>query len=75
MTEVCNVYIEPELQPLTGEHLDIATAITQDGARLDIAANGFWGSRYEKSFFDVRIFNPYAPSNRQTSLLASYEKT
>ena len=45
MTEVCNdVCIEPHLQPLTGEHLDYATSIIQEGeARLDIAANGFWG--------------------------------
>ena len=28
-----------------------------------IAANGFWGGRFEHSFFDVRVFNPGAPSN------------
>ena len=44
------------------------TAITTDGARLDIAANGFWGGRYERTFLDVRVFNPYAPSNRQTTI-------
>ena len=33
------------------------------GARLDIAMNGFWGGRTERCFVDVRIFNPYAPSN------------
>jgi len=26
---------------------------TQDGARLDIAANGFWGGRFECTYFDV----------------------
>ena len=41
LTEVCHdVYVEPDLQPLMGEQLVNATANTQDGARLDIAANG-----------------------------------
>ena len=45
LTEVCHdVCIEPELQPVTGEVLSGATANSQDGARLDIAANGFWGA-------------------------------
>ena len=66
MTEVCHdVCVEPTLQPITGEVLSNATAISDDGARLDIAANGFWGGRSERAFFDVRVFNPHAPSNRQ----------
>ena len=61
MSEVCHdVCIEPTLQPITGEALSSASAITEDGARLDVAANGFWGGR-----FDVKVFNPHAPSNRQ----------
>ena len=28
-----------------------------------LAANGFWSGRFERSFFDVRVFNPSAPSN------------
>ena len=44
MSEVCNdVCIEPHLQPITGEHLSWATANIQEGARMDIAANGLWG--------------------------------
>ena len=44
LSEVCNdVCIQPNLQPITGETLTGASAITEDGARLDIAANGFWG--------------------------------
>ena len=66
MTEVCHdVCVEPTLQPITGEVFSNATAIADDGARLDIAANGFWGGRSERAFFDVRVFNPLAPSNRQ----------
>ena len=61
MSEVYHdVCIEPTLQPITGEALSGASAITEDGARLDVAANGFWGGR-----FDVKVFNPHAPSNRQ----------
>ena len=66
MAEVCHdVCIEPALQPVTSELLSGASAITEDGARLDVAASGFWGARYERAFFDVRIFNPHAASNRQ----------
>ena len=75
LSEVCSdVCIEPSLQPLSGETLNGASAITEDGARLDIAANGFWGGRYERTYFDVRVFNPLAPSNRQQSLAATYRK-
>ena len=40
--EVCHdISVEPGLQPISNEILTGATANTQDGARLDIAANGF----------------------------------
>ena len=42
MSEVSrDVCIELTLQPVTGELLHGASAITDDGARLDIAASGF----------------------------------
>ena len=66
LSEVCNDdCIEPHLQPITGEHLSGATANLQEGARLDVAANGLWECHYERTYFDVRIFNPHATSNRQ----------
>ena len=75
LTETCHsVAIEPSLLPLTSESLNGASSNQQDGAGLDIVANGFWGSRYEKAFFDVRVFNPYAPSNRHSSLAATYRQ-
>ena len=65
LSEVCNnVVTESHLQPLSGETLQYKTANRDDNARLDIAANGFWGRRFERSYFDVRIFNPNAPSNQ-----------
>ena len=46
LSEVCHsVSIEPHLKPLGGETLRGASANIEDGARLDIAANGFWGGK------------------------------
>ena len=46
LSEVCSdVSIEPDLQPHTGEGFALSTTNTQDNARLDIAASGFWGGR------------------------------
>ena len=57
---------EPELQAVSDPgNFSHSTANVQDGARLDIAMNGFWGGRTERCFVDVRIFNPYAPSIMQ----------
>ena len=54
LTEVCNdVRIEPDLQPVMPQQLSGATANAQYGARLDISANGVWGGRFEKTYFDV----------------------
>jgi hypothetical protein len=55
-----DVSTEPALTPLTGEVLP-PSANSADDARVDIAARGFW-QRCEKAFFDVRVFNPYAPT-------------
>ena len=75
LTEVCNdVCVEPTLQPITKEVMTTHTVNTTDGACLDIAINGFWGGRYERSFLDVRLFNPYAPSNRNTSIERYFKK-
>ena len=75
LTEVCNdVCVEPALQPVTDEVLRGATANSQAGARLDIAANGFWGGTFERTYFDVRIFNPHAPSNRHPDPQSVYRR-
>ena len=42
--------IEPRLQPLTGEHLSFSSSNSSQEARLDIAANGVWGSHFVRSF-------------------------
>ena len=74
LTEVCsNVATEPHLQPLSGEAFRLASANTDDGARLDIRARGFWRS-CQDAYFDVRVFHPNAPSNSSRSLSAAYKK-
>ena len=65
LTEVCSqVCTEPELQLVHNpDEFHLSTSNTQEGARLDFAMNGFWGSRSERCFIDVCVFNPPAPSN------------
>ena len=75
LSETCHgVAVEPFLQPVTSESLNGASANRQEGARLDIVASGFWGSTFERAFFDVRVFNPFAPSNRHSSIAATYRQ-
>ena len=57
--ETCfDVSIEPSLQPVVQTNANRA----EDGARLDIAARGFWRTG-QRTLFDVRIFNPRATTN------------
>ena len=75
LTEICHeVRDEPHLQALSGEAPAAPSAITQDGARLDIETSGFWGGRFERTLIDVCIFNPHAPSNRGNQLSSIYRR-
>ena len=65
-------YYHTELQPVTSEELTGSTANSQTGARLDIAANGVWGGTFERTYFDVRAFNPHAPSDRYSKIQSVY---
>ena len=50
LSEVCHgVTVEPYLQPLSLESMSRSSAINEDCARLDVAAYGFWGGRFEKA--------------------------
>ena len=67
LSEVChNVGTEPHLQPLDGETFPRRSANTANGARLDIVANGFWRGRFERPYYDVRVFNLHTASNQQS---------
>ena len=45
-----------------------------NGARLDIAAYGFWGLGRGRSYLDIWVFNPFTPANRKPSLASVYRK-
>ncbi len=66
--------IEPELQEITTETLSGRSANTTIGARLDVAVSGLWGGRRERTLMDVRVFNPFAPSNNNTTLNQCFRK-
>ena len=73
LSEVCSsVCVEPSLQTLSGETLIFSTAIAEDGACLDASAGGFWGGRHQRAYFDVKVFNPIAPSYHTTSVPSLY---
>ena len=74
MSEVCpNVATEPTLQPVTNERFYHRSANTESGARLDVRAQGFWGLHHQQAYFDVRVFNPLAASNRQSSISTCFK--
>ena len=65
-SEVCNnVAVEPHLQPLAGEQLSrLCTS--------RCAMNSLWAGRCKKTFLDIRVFNPFSPSNRHSNLSTIY---
>ena len=68
------IYIIEKKKKIKSKKCNFLRTANQDvGARLDIKASGFWGSRFEPTFFDVRIFNPYAPSNRCNPYTGQHE--
>ena len=62
MKQVCkDVQLEPNLLPVTGEVLPTGSNVA-DGARADVSALSFWHPLC-RAFFDIRVFNPFAPTN------------
>ena len=75
MSGVCHsVGTEPSFQSVTGEQFEHRTTNREDGARLDIVAQNLWGRNRQRAFFDVRVFNPYAPSYQSSTLAQCYWK-
>ena len=75
LTEVCyGVGIKPHLQPLSDEPLHHSTANRDDGTCLDIVTDRFWGSRIQRAFFDVRVFNPFVQYHSKSTLAQCYRK-
>ena len=74
-SDIChNVETEPVLQPVTDERLTYRTANIEDGARLDIKAQGFWGKDEQRAFFNVRVFNPFTHTYRNLPLTTCYRR-
>ena len=72
--EVCKgVENEPMLQPLIGETLKYQTAKTENSARLDVSALGFWCHNH-RAFFNIRVFDAVVPSHAHQSLDAAHSK-
>jgi hypothetical protein len=72
-----DVQCEPPLHPLSGEHVLPTSANTEQDARVDIRARGFWTSQ-QNAYFDVRVTYPHAQSylsKSLSSLLQSIENT
>ena len=74
LSKVCSVAIEPTLQPLQGEKFCYKSAITDEERRLDFVAQGFWQSRNERLFFDIRIFIPQIKSYPSQVCINTYEE-
>ena len=63
LNKVCiDVENEPHLLPVTNEIFNHRTANTENEARLDVKANGFW-RRGQTSFFDIRVTHVNSQSN------------
>ena len=63
--------IEPRLNYISGENFEYRTANTSQEARLDISARGVW-TKYQRAFFEVRVFDPLAKRYKVESLEQSY---
>ena len=69
--EVCrDVVIEPSQIPVENEQVSGTSA---DEKRPDISSRGLW-STFERTFYDVRVLHPNAPSYQSTSIPALYRK-
>ena len=72
LRQVChNVMVEPELIPVESDSFQSVHGNRADKARLDIAANGLWGT-FQKTMFDVRIFHPYAKTYEDQNIADVY---
>ena len=64
LNKVCvDVQSEPQLIPVTKEHMKLKTANTNDESRLDIKARGFW-RRGQTAFFDIRVTHVNSRTNK-----------
>ena len=76
LSEVCSgVYVEPSLQTLSGETLTYSTDIVGMGLVWTSQLMGSaWGGQHQRTFFDVKVFNPTASSYRTTPVSSLYRR-
>jgi len=68
--EVCrDVVVEPSLLPINNEEVEGTSA---DRAAPDISSRGLW-STFERTFYDVRVLHPNAPSYSTTDIDKLYK--
>ena len=70
-SDICkDVTVEPSLLPIDNEEISGTSA---NRAAPDISSRGLW-STFERSFFDVRVLHPNAPSYMDSSLSSLYQR-
>ena len=70
-SEICkDVIIEPSLLPVNNEEISGTSA---NRAAPDISSRGLW-STFQRTFFDVRVMHPNAPSYMDSSLPSLYQR-
>ena len=67
-----DVAIEQQLLPVEGELDNVKGAEKGDESRMDVTALGFWGA-WRRAFFDIRVFDPFAPSYAKKSLSSLFQ--
>ena len=68
------VWIEANLQPISSEQFHQTSLNTEEGVCLDISMNSFWGGQCEKTYIDVKVFNPCAPNNNSSNPPVIYRR-
>ena len=67
-----SVQLEQQLLPVEGELDGVKGVEKGDEARMDVTAVGFWGA-LQRAFFDVRVFDPFAPSYAKKSITTLFK--
>ena len=68
-----SVEVEQQLLPVEGELDNIKGVEKGDESRMDVTAVGFWGA-LQRAFFDVRVFDPFAPSYAKKSITTLFKE-
>ena len=74
LNKVCiDVQSEPHLLPVTNEIMRLKSANTDNGARLDLKARGFW-RRGQTAFYDIRVTHVNSKTNSKKLTLEVFRE-